>query len=116
MESSNQILDRIISEVEKKSDKPISPVNSCTSDELIQIIVANNDRLKRGIPVIRLNLRIIKPENPILLVATPVITESSDRDFSKFSPTIKRYKINVMGMLLPTAQLQLKSLKLGNRL
>jgi len=90
-ESSNQTLNRIITKVEKKSDNAISPVNPYNSNELVQIIVGN-DRLKKVIPVIRLDPKRIKPKNPTLLVATPVIKESSDRDYSKLSLTIKCYK------------------------
>ena len=86
---SNQTLNRIITKVEE-FDNTNSPVNPYTSNELIQIVVAN-DRLKKGIPVIRLDPKRIKPENSTLPVATPVIKESSDRDYSKLSLTIKCY-------------------------
>ena len=91
MESSNQTLDRIITKVEKKSDNTNSSVNPYTSNELIQIVVAN-DRLKEDIPVIRHNPKRIMLENPTLPVVMPLIKESSDRDYSKLSPTIKCYK------------------------
>ena len=87
--SSNQSLGRIITKVEKKSDNSICPVNPYTSDEQIHIVVANNDRLKRDIPMTRLDPRRIKPENLILPVALLVIKESSDNDYSRLSPTIK---------------------------
>ena len=73
-ESYNHTLDRIITKVEKKSDNTSSPVNPYTSNELIQTVVAN-DRLKKGIPVIRLDPKRIKSENPTLPVTTPVIKE-----------------------------------------
>ena len=92
MKSSNQSQDRIITKVKKKSDNTISPVNPYTSDELFQIVIANNDRLKKGTPVIRLDPKKIKPENLTLPVATLVIKESSDKDYSNLSPMIKCYK------------------------
>jgi len=101
--SSNKTMDMIITKIKKNSDNPISPVNLYTSDELIQIIVANNDRLKRGIPVIRLNPRRIKSENPILPVVTLVIKEFSDGDFSKLNPMIN-YNCQGYGHLLLTVQ------------
>jgi len=90
MKFSNQTLDKIITKVENKSDSTNSPVNSCTSNELIQIVIGN-DKLK-GIPVSRLDPKRIKPENPTLPVATAVMKESSDKDYSKLSLMIKCYK------------------------
>ena len=72
-------------------------MNLYTSNELIQIVIANNDRLKRGILVIRLDPKRIKSENSILLVVMPVIKEFNDRDFFKFSPTIKCYNCQEYG-------------------
>jgi len=95
-ESYNQTLNRIITKVEKKSENTNSPMNLYTSNELIQIIVAN-DRLKKGITVIRLNPKRIKHENPTPPVATHMIKESRDRDYSKLSPTIKCYKCQGYG-------------------
>jgi len=74
MESSNQTLDRIITKVEKKSNDTNPSVNPYNSNELIQIVVVN-DRLNKGILVIRLDPKRIKSENPTLPVTTPVIKE-----------------------------------------
>ena len=65
---------------------------SAQLDNLIQITESSNQTLDRIITKVEK-----KPENPTLLVATPVIKESSDRDYSKLSPTIKCYKCQGYG-------------------